>query len=678
MLRRKKPYYSFVPIPGLLILILLYCTSFVRGEAVNPARQDYPDVLDIRNIPTQPVDWKAFSFSDLGAWFSFALPDGVSIPHLGAFPGPFVMTQGQWLGDCFGGIRLTAPDSDKAIDFSAAASRRIICYPGLLHQHYDFSSWDITLELIFIHSKTALVRAGITNKSDTPLRFRAGWRGRFFLPAHTLATRRHDIQLLSDKSPDRLVIRPLQRTARFVTENNGAYLILLDNELSIPPHKSENLFLTADFYMEKGDEAKTIALNKKLLRHPLQCFEQNSSRWNDYLKNILVTHTRWGQENAYRRIAVKSLMTLVSNWRCAYGDLKYAGLFPSYAVSYFNGFWAWDSWKHAVALARFEPELARDQIRAIFHRQDPYGMAPDAIYSRKEEDNLRNTKPPLAAWAVWTVYEHTHDKNFLREMYPPLLKYHDWWRFNRDHDNNGLCEYGSTDGTLEAAAWESGNDDAVRFDNRKMVKNNLHAWSMDIESVDLNAYLFAEKVWLARIAGAIGKTADVLRFKEEAWKLKSLVEKMMFNPQTGFFHDIELEGKQFIRAMGPEGWIPLWANLAESAQAEAVKTVMMDPAKFSTYIPFPTVSRDNPHYNSGYWRGPVWLDQAWFAVRALRNYGYHEEADMFTARLFDRPRGLKDSGDPIRENYHPETGEGLKVSHFSWSAVAFMGLYLNQ
>ena len=34
-----------------------------------------------------------------------------------------------------------------------------------------------------------------------------------------------------------------------------------------------------------------------------------------------------------------------------------------------------------------------------------------------------------------------------------------------------MCEYGATDGTLEAAAWESGMDNAIRFDGAVMLKN---------------------------------------------------------------------------------------------------------------------------------------------------------------------------------------------------------------
>lgn len=50
------------------------------------------------------------------------------------------------------------------------------------------------------------------------------------------------------------------------------------------------------------------------------------------------------------------------------------------------------------------------------------------------------------------------------------MAYYKWWYNKRDHNRNGMCEYGSTDGTLEAAAWESGMDNAIRFDDAKMLK----------------------------------------------------------------------------------------------------------------------------------------------------------------------------------------------------------------
>ena len=104
---------------------------------------------------------------------------------------------------------------------------------------------------------------------------------------------------------------------------------------------------------------------------------------------------------------------------------------------------------------------------------------------------------------------------------------------------------------------------------------------------------------------------------------------------------------------------------------------MVDENKFNTYVPFPTASKDNDKYDpSRYWRGPVWLDQALYAVEALQNYGYNEEAKEVTIKLFDHAKGLLEDG-PIHENYNPETGEGLHTKNFSWSASAFYLLYQN-
>ncbi|MCI2282947.1 hypothetical protein L3081_05500 [Colwellia sp. MSW7] len=85
-------------------------------------------------------------------------------------------------------------------------------------------------------------------------------------------------------------------------------------------------------------------------------------------------------------------------------------------------------------------------------RPQDEGMVIDAIFYNKDKArsgdggnwNERNTKPPLASWAVWQVYKESGDVNFIKEMYPKLVAYHQWWYRNRDHNKNGLVEYGAT------------------------------------------------------------------------------------------------------------------------------------------------------------------------------------------------------------------------------------------
>lgn len=112
-----------------------------------------------------------------------------------------------------------------------------------------------------------------------------------------------------------------------------------------------------------------------------------------------------------------------------------------------------------VATTQFNPELAKNNIRALFDyqiikedavRPHDEGAIIDCIFYNQNEErggdggnwNERNSKPALAAWAVQSVYEATGDKEFLKEMYPKLVAYHNWWYKNRDIDKNGIAEYG--------------------------------------------------------------------------------------------------------------------------------------------------------------------------------------------------------------------------------------------
>lgn len=409
----------------------------------------------------------------------------------------------------------------------------------------------------------------------------------------------------------------------------------------------------------------------------IHAWNANRKRWTGYLDAVSSSHLAGIPDAVAQRVAVKAVETLTGNWRAPRGDIHHAGVIPSYSVDYFTGFWAWDSWKHAAALALFAPELAREQILAMFDYQAASGMIPDCIYLDQSENNWRDTKPPLASWAVMAVYRATGDKDFLATMYPRLVRYHRWWYTHRDHDHDGLAEYGSTDGSKIAAKWESGMDNAVRFDHIKMLKNGPHAWSMNQASVDLNADLYAEDKDLARIAAILDKPDAHAHWRQKAATLKHAIRTRLFDAEAGYFFDLKLDGRP-VKVYGSDGWIPLWAGAATPAQARAVAAVMMDPHKFATDMPLPTLARDNPAFSpiKGYWRGPIWIDQALFGIEGLHRYGFDEEANTLARRLVLDAKGLARGQVPFYENYDPLTGRGYQSRNFSWSAASYL-LLLN-
>jgi putative isomerase len=645
-----------------------------------PKQLDPSNVLDVIGSPKHPTDRSVFAFSDLGAWFGFALPDQPK--HAGSFSGPFLMTQdnGIWSSDCLAKMEIFNPETGENYSLEAAKKWKRTYLPGKLVQEFELEKPGISVqsELIFANSRTALIHMHIRALSDSvslPLGLR--WQGNSFVEGLTFGKTEKGIRLNFQGKETIGEFAWSEGYPVLSYASKERYYISFEQE-DIATAAGWSLAFTQSLYFDRDELYKGKQAVNDMLANPRQQFIFNNERWQKMLQDVITEKIDFDNQ----RLAIKCLETLVSNWRSPAGFIEHGGLFPTYNYKWFHGFWAWDSWKHAAALARFQPELAKDQIRAMFDFQNERGMIVDCYYRDTliENHNWRNTKPPLAAWAAWNVFEQSRDTAFLREMYPLLAKYHQWWYTDRDHNQNGLCEYGSTDGTLKAAKWESGMDNAIRFDDASILQNNEYAWSMNQESVDLNAYLYVDKNFLISICDVIGKSEASKRYEEEGQKLYEMIKEVFFDEETGWYYDVRLEDQSFVKVMGAEGWIPLWAEIATPEQAKAMHKVLTDTNKFATYIPFPTVAADHPKFSpeDGYWRGPVWLDQAYFAIEGIRKYGYREDASRFSQQLYDRLEGVKEGQTPIRENYHPLTGEGLESSHFSWSAAHLLLLLWEQ
>ncbi len=450
------------------------------------------------------------------------------------------------------------------------------------------------------------------------------------------------------------------------------------NKLTLKPNETKEIVVSQTFIFpqynwekEKGNLAKTKF--NTLLKNTKKEKENQLTQLISKKKSIY-------KGTEYSVFLAKLILTLQNNTRIAAEGLKHEGVFPSYNYEWFHGFWAWDSWKHAAAVVNYNPELAKNQMRALFDYQEPNGFIPDCIYRNNliEENNYRNTKSPLAAWAIWTIYEQTKDADFLKEFYPKLKSYHNWWYKERDHDQDGLCEFGSTDGTLIAGKWESGMDNAVRFDSTKILKNGDKAYSLDQESVDLNSFLYAEKNYLKKMAQILKLTSEAKEWETANATLKTKIQNQFWDATTGWFYDTTIDGKSFVKDMGCEGFLPLWAEVATAEQAKSIKANLLNPDTFNTFVPLPTLAANHPKFKpeGGYWRGPIWLDQSYFGINGLEKYGYIKEANQLAHKLIHNPDGALEKGKAIRENYNPITGKGLEAYNFSWSAAHYLMLLL--
>ncbi len=725
----------------------------VQAESLY-TQEDFANVLDV----TARLDETAYGyyetdkfniFSDMGAWHGYHLHTLDDVDTYGGFAGPHIIGQdvGMNLSDCISRLKLKKADGEE-IDLTDARTYTAY-YPGKLMQYYEErDEYKVTLELIFASGRTNYVRTTIENYSDEPLVLDVAWDGKVFdhnnigdeaYPTNaTFEDCENGVQVGFAEYSDawttteetKYTIRHSEEVTTEIAEDKMSYVSRLNEPVTVEKgtpyvtYTAESYTFTAD---EAAEEAKVV---EGLFAEPEKAFEENRTRWQGYLDKTFDKED--DVPKPYKNATVKAMETLITNWKSPAGKYKHSGLTPSMSYMWFNGVWGWDTWKNAAGIAEFDPQLAADGIRCMFDYQiqedDPVrpqdaGTIFDCFTYKEGSENFRNSKPPLAAWGVWKVYQEGGDKEFLEEMYPKLTAYHDWWYTNRDTDHNGVAEYGgmvddahyqkdedgnilkdengkpllNVENIIEAAAWESGMDNATRFDQEGngpddvgvLVYENENAegevvgYSLNQESVDLNAMLYAEKGFLKSMAEELGKTEDAAKYEEEAAELADYINTNMWDEETGFYYDLQISEdgseKKILtnRGKGTEGWMPLWAKLAPADRAEKVKDNMMDEEKFNLRVPMPTASFDNDKFNPyRYWRGPVWLDQALYGVEALQNYGYEEEAKDLAYKLFDGAEGLL--GDAaIQENYNPVTGEGLHTKNFSWSAAAYYMLYKN-
>ncbi|WP_264524100.1 MGH1-like glycoside hydrolase domain-containing protein [Flavobacterium sp. N502536] len=644
-------------------------------------QKSYPNLesgknsLNYKGNPTNATDRKSLAFSDKGAWFAFGFLEP-SVIQAG-FSGPFLMTEqnGVWLSPSFVSLQLQDENKKEVIEWKNTLVSQN-SYNSHLEQEFKNDKLTVKQQLVYLSGHSALQKTSITNTSGKAITLFPSYSSTLFLTDLQLSKEGKTLKIVSTKSTATGYIQFLNSTPQIEITKQG-YNVQTE-KLVLKPNETKEIVVSQTFIFsqyswknENENIAKTVFTT--LLNNTQKEKENQLAQLIARKKNIY-------KDVVYSDLVAKLALTLQNNTRIAAEGLKHGGLFPSYNYEWFHGFWAWDSWKHAVAVANYNSELAKDQMRALFDYQEPNGFIPDCIYRNNllEENNYRNTKAPLAAWAIWKIYEKTKDANFIKEFYPKLKSYHNWWYKERDHDQDGLCEFGSTDGTVIAAKWESGMDNAVRFDDSKILKNGEKAYSLDQESVDLNSFLYAEKNYLQKMAEVLKLTEEAKKWKEESSALKVRIQNQFWDAATGWFYDTTIDGKTLVKAMGCEGYLPIWAEVATAEQVQLAKKNMMDTARFNTFVPLPTLAANHPKFkpNNGYWRGPVWLDQSYFGINGLEKYGYTKEANELAHKLIYNAEGVLDKGTSIRENYQPVTGKGLEAYNFSWSASHYLMLLL--
>lgn len=453
------------------------CNTVTTSETPLQA-SEFKNVIDRTGSPEYMRDYdfddhQRFNpFFDMGAWHGHLLPDNAE--GMGGFPGTALLTEEyiNFMANNFD--RLSVYKDGKKVAFEMEA----YSLPGALVQ--KLTSDDVTVEMTlrFASDRTSLLETSITTDAAVEL----VWDGQLLEKYHAKEGKSQSDKTIDEQYPNynrtivatddglKVTFGKVRSTWDLLTSGESEYQIhkSIDMDTQVNGHQftstaeidgSTTIYTTYSHVLTAKENQAEQAKIQDILANPEAYLSASEQRWEDYLaKGLTNPHATPEQE----RVAVKSMETLNGNWRGVAGAMKFDSVTPSVTARWFSGnqTWPWDTWKQAYAMAHFNPDVAKDNIRAMFAYQiqadDPVrpwdeGYVPDLLaYNLSPERggdggnwNERNTKPSLAAWAVMEVYKTTGDKAWIEEMYPKLVAYHNWWLRNRDNNGNGVPEYGA-------------------------------------------------------------------------------------------------------------------------------------------------------------------------------------------------------------------------------------------
>jgi putative isomerase len=413
-----------------------------------------------------------------------------------------------------------------------------------------------------------------------------------------------------------------------------------------------------EFIVQAGEDSTiTLHISPKLdLTHPVRPFSESCSaaekRWQDWFGRAPRV------PEPYRRKYAYAWWVMANNLISPLGNVMYEAMTPS-KTSYV-GLWLWDSAMHTLAFRHVDPELARNQIRAVLAYQLPDGMLPDAIYDEGVVSEVDHpvqavvTKPPILAWSVLKLHETSPDEDFLKEVYVALVRWNAWWFSMNDDDVDGLAQYNHP--------YSSGLDN-----------NPLWDQGMPVESPDLNTYLCVQMGSLAQMAEILNMPSEAVMWRKRAEGIVRRMIEDFWDAEAGIFRSLYHD--QPIQVVTPFNLYPLWTGqLPDDIKMRLLEHLRNTDEFYGEYM-LPTVSRSDPTYDpESMWRGPVWANINYFFIEALqqiREYDLARDLREKTLKMImDQPG--------IFEYYNAETGQPpVKAANvFGWTAAVFIDLAL--
>lgn len=387
------------------------------------------------------------------------------------------------------------------------------------------------------------------------------------------------------------------------------------------------------------------------------------------------------QEAAVAQIAALCSRILHQNWREGEQDGRRYG-FTAPSPGHYPWQWYWDSGFHAIIWRRLDPARSRLELETLLDSSQNGFIGHTAFLGRpldferamrynittRHAATTSTIQPPLLAWA-WSIAigDPAADSR--------IRAHHEWLRAHRDLEGDNLLWLIQPD--------ESGMDASPKFD---------HVWGRRAHGHWLFPLVIQanrRRDFDARRIAADGRPVVCEVVTNVLWSLSeqamgnpsptpALVERLWSEEAGRFLDDTRHPVRPTTPADIPFTWDTLaplaLPDLPDEIGHQLVQEVLFARGRFWDGVPLPAVALNDPTHTSQedfwglrrLWRGPSWVNAAWFVWMGLNRLGYTVEAADLSDRLVTTI--LREG---LWEYYDVRSGAGMGARDFGWSSLVW-------
>ncbi len=316
------------------------------------------------------------------------------------------------------------------------------------------------------------------------------------------------------------------------------------------------------------------------------------------------------------------------------------------------------------------PDLCRSLIRAVFAHQREDGSLPRCVFvDRIDTEESDDTDWGAAFDAVNAV---APDPAFAAEMYFRLARYAEWLVRTRDPESSGLFNAPPLNRAARTSVRHTTSGVAPQgASSRDRSRGALP--EPPVKSVRATVCAYTLLRVLERFAAESGQRAESARWGGAADRTRRAVRERMWSVDLGTFCDVDQVTGKSVGGHTDHGFLPFATDLATDDHRPGFERTLLDPQKFWTPFPVPSLAADDPRFDAAGVldgvrlaaprNGRVWPASSCVVIDALASHGRERVPRLrdAAAHLIQRSIRMRfTDGDVARpnayEHYSPLTG----------------------